>query len=256
MARSGFLLSVLSVLVVCGLWEALSRSPFVDLVSMVPLSDIVRALFRLVISGEVFSWLGPSLFRLFAGYLIAAFAGIAVGLLMGYSRSAYYVLEPIVEFVRPIPSPAYIPIVILFLGIDDQMKIAVIAFAAFFPVAINTYSGVLNVDPVFIDVARTLGVPKWSTAFRVVLPASMPHIMSGLRISLGIALIVTVLSEMVAGNDGIGYFVLSMQRAFRNANMFAGVLVLGILGYLLNRVFLLLERYFVGWSTQFQRPQD
>jgi ABC-type nitrate/sulfonate/bicarbonate transport system permease component len=252
----GRALSVVSVLAVCALWEALSRSPFVDSVSMVPLSEILRTLFKLILGGEALSWLGPSLYRLFAGYAIGGVAGVAVGLLMGYSRSAYHVLEPIVEFIRPIPSPAYIPIVILFLGIDDEMKIAVIALAAFFPVVVNTYSGVLNVDPTFLEVARTLGVPRWSTALRVVLPASMPYIMSGLRVSLGIGLIVTVLSEMVAGNSGIGYFVLNMQRAFRNADMFAGVLVLGILGYLLNHLFLVAERYFVGWSTQFQRAQE
>jgi ABC-type nitrate/sulfonate/bicarbonate transport system permease component len=254
--RSARLLSTASVLFVCALWEVLSRTVFADSVTMVPLSVIVVALFRLIVSGEVMSWLAPTLVRLASGYAIAGVAGIAVGLLMGYSRGAYHVLEPIVEFLRPIPSPAYIPIVILFLGIDNEMKIAVIAFAAFFPVLVNTYSGVINVEPTFLEVAQTLGVPRWNTALRVVLPASMPYIMSGLRVSLGIALIVTVLSEMIAGNSGIGYFVLNMQRAFRNANMFAGVLVLGLLGYALNRLFLLAERRLVGWSAQFQRSND
>ena len=251
----GRLLSLISVLVVCGLWEAISRASVIDSVTMVPLSTILATLAKLIVSGEVFTWLGPSLFRLFAGFALASLAGVAIGLMMGHFRTAYYILEPIVEFIRPIPSPAYIPIVILFLGIDDEMKIAVIALAAFFPVVVNTYAGVINVDPVFIDVARTLGLGPWTMAFRVVLPASMPYIMSGLRVSLGIALIVTVLSEMVAGNSGIGYFILNMQRAFRNAHMFAGVLVLGALGYVLNRLFLLAERYVVGWSAQFQRAQ-
>jgi ABC-type nitrate/sulfonate/bicarbonate transport system permease component len=254
--RSGRWLSLISVLTVCGLWEILSRGPFADSVSMVPFSVILVTLFQLIVSGEAITWLGPSLFRLFVGYAIAGAAGVIVGLAMGYFRSAYYILEPIVEFIRPIPSPAYIPIVILFLGIDNEMKIAVIALAAFFPVVVNTYAGVVNVESTFLDVARTLGVQSWNTALRVVLPASMPYIMSGLRVSLGIALIVTVLSEMVAGNSGIGYFVLNMQRAFRNAHMFAGVLLLGVLGYVLNRLFLVAERYFVGWSAQFQRVQE
>jgi ABC-type nitrate/sulfonate/bicarbonate transport system permease component len=254
--RSGRLLSAASVLFVCALWEVLSRTVFSDTVTMVPLSVILAALFDLIVSGEVMTWLAPTLVRLASGYAIAGVTGIAVGLLMGYSRAAYHLLEPIVEFLRPIPSPAYIPIVILFLGIDNEMKIAVIAFAAFFPVLVNTYSGVINVEPTFLEVAQTLGVPRWNTALRVVLPASMPYIMSGLRVSLGIALIVTVLSEMIAGNSGIGYFVLSMQRAFKNAHMFAGVLVLGLLGYGLNRLFLLAERKLVGWSAQFQRSND
>ncbi len=254
--RSGRLLGLVSVLVACGLWEGVTRAQLVDSVSLVPLSRILSTFFELVFTGEAFTWLGPSLFRLFVGYALAGLAGVTVGLLMGYFRVAYYLLEPLVEFLRPIPSPAYIPIVILFLGIDDQMKIAVVAFASFFPVVVNTYAGVVNVDPIFLDVARTLGVPRWDTALRVVLPASLPYIMSGLRVSLGIALIVTVLSEMVAGNSGIGFFVLNMQRAFRNAEMFAGVVALGILGYLLNRLFLLMERHFVGWSAQFQRAHE
>ena len=254
--QRGRFLGLITVLAACGLWEGGTRAELVDSISLVPLSRIVATFFELVFTGEVFTWLLPSLFRLLVGYAAAGLAGVVVGLLMGYFRVAYYLLEPLVEFLRPIPSPAYIPIVILFLGIDHSMKIAVVAFASFFPVVINTYTGVVNVDPVLVDVARTLGVGRWNTALRVVLPASLPYIMSGLRVSLGIALIVTVLSEMVAGDSGIGFFVLNMQRAFRNADMFAGVVVLGILGYVLNRLFLLVERHLVGWSVQFQRAHE
>lgn len=245
-------LGLVTLLLLAGAWELVTRSGLVDSISMVPLSKILRAFFDLLVSGEIFAWLGPSLYRLAAGFLIAAAGGVVVGLLMGYFRIVYDLLEPLVELLRPLPSPAYIPIVMLFLGIDDGMKITVIAFASFFPIVINTYSGVVNVDPTFIDVARTLGVRRRDIALRVVLPAALPYAFSGLRVSLGIALIVTVLSEMIAGNSGIGFFVLDMQRAFRNADMFAAVLVLGIVGYLLNRVFLWVERRAVGWSPQFQ----
>jgi ABC-type nitrate/sulfonate/bicarbonate transport system permease component len=254
--RKGRLLGLLTLLVVAAAWELVTRAGLVDSISMVPLSKILRAFYDLCVSGEIFAWLGPSLVRLAVGFLAAAAAGVAVGLVMGYFRVAYDLLEPLVEFLRPLPSPAYIPIVMLFLGIDDAMKIAVIAFASFFPIVINTYSGVVNVDPVLVDVARTFGVRRSDIALRVVLPAALPYIFSGLRVSLGIALIVTVLSEMVAGNSGIGFFVLDMQRAFRNAEMFAAVLMLGIVGYLLNRVFLWIERRVVGWAPQFQNAND
>jgi ABC-type nitrate/sulfonate/bicarbonate transport system permease component len=250
--RKRRLLGLVTLLVLAGAWELVTRGGLVDSISMVPLSKILRAFFDLLMSGEIFVWLGPSLYRLSLGFLAAAAAGVVVGLVMGYFRIAYDLLEPLVEFLRPLPSPAYIPIVILFLGIDDAMKIAVIAFASFFPVVINTYSGVVNVDPTFVDVARTLGVRRRDIALRVILPAALPFTFSGLRVSLGIALIVTVLSEMIAGNSGIGFFVLDMQRAFRNAEMFAAVIVLGIVGYLLNRLFLWVERRAVGWSPQFQ----
>ena len=254
--RKEMLLGTLTMVLAAAAWEIVTRSGYVNSISMVPLSRILVTFFELVVSGELFKWLLPSLGRLAIGFALGGAAGVLIGLLMGYFRIVHHLLEPMVEFLRPLPSPAYIPIVILFLGIDDAMKIAVIAFAAFFPVVINTYAGVVNADPVFVDVARTLGVGRMNIALRVVLPAALPYIFSGLRVSLGIALIVTVLSEMIAGNSGIGFFVLDMQRAFRNADMFAAVIMLGIVGYLLNRVFLLVERRVVKWSPQYQSAND
>ena len=143
-------------------------------------APILVTFFELVVSGELFKWLLPSLGRLAIGFALGGAAGVLIGLLMGYFRIVHHLLEPMVEFLRPLPSPAYIPIVILFLEIDDAMKIAVIAFAAFFPVVINTYAGVVNADPVFVDVARTLGVGRMNIALRVVLPAALPYIFSEL----------------------------------------------------------------------------
>ena len=132
--------------------------------------------------------------------------------------SSTTLLEPITEVLRPIPSPAYLPIVILFLGIDDEMKIFMIAFASFFPVLLNTYSGVRSVDPVQLQTARTFGVSRLEAALRqIVLPASSPYIFTGMRVSLAVALIVMVISEMVAASSGIGYFILSASAASRSA---------------------------------------
>jgi ABC-type nitrate/sulfonate/bicarbonate transport system permease component len=149
--------------------------------------------------------------------------------------------------LRPIPSPAYIPIVILLLGIDDEMKIFMIAFAAFFPVLLNTYSGVRSVDPVQIQTARTFGVKGNKLLWQVVIPAASPYIFTGMRVSLAIALILVVISEMVASNNGIGYFILSAQRGFKVREMFAGVITLAIVGYSLNRLFVFVENRVLGW---------
>jgi hypothetical protein len=146
---------------------------------------------------------------------------------MGYVRFFYNLLEPITEVLRPIPSPAYLPIMILFLGIDDEMKIFMIAFASVFPVLLNTYSGVRSVDPIQLQTARTFGVSGRRLLTQIVLPAASPYIFTGMRISLAVALIVMVISEMVAASNGIGYFILSAQRGFKIRDMFAGVLTIG-----------------------------
>jgi ABC-type nitrate/sulfonate/bicarbonate transport system permease component len=137
--------------------------------------------------------------------------------------------------------------VILFLGIDDEMKIFMIAFASLFPVLINTYSGVRSVDPIQLQTARTFGVAGRKLVWQVVLPAASPYIFTGMRVSLAVALIVMVISEMVAASSGIGYFILSAQRGFKIREMFAGVLTLAVVGYVLNRLFVAIENRVLAW---------
>jgi len=139
------------------------------------------------------------------------------------------------------------PALILLLGIDDAMKIFIVAFAVFFPVLVNTVAGVRAVDHVAIDVARTLCVGRVRTAMRVVLPAIMPYILSGMRVSLALALIVTVVAEMIAGSSDIGYYISTMQCAMRSGDMHAAIFVLAALGYGLNRGFLAIEHRVLHW---------
>lgn len=244
-SRAGGVVLIVACLLV---WEGVAAFELVESVAFPPFSQVLTTWARALFSGELLGELVPSLRRLGFGYLLATVFGVGIGVLMGYCRPIYNLLEPITEVLRPIPSPAYIPIVILFFGIDDEMKVFMVMFASFFPVLINTYSGVRNVDITFIDTARTLGLSQGSIVFKVVIPASSPYIFAGLRISLAVSLILTVISEMVAGGTGIGYFILNMQRSFRVPEMYAGIVTLGLTGYLLNRLFLLVERRVIGWS--------
>lgn len=172
---------------------------------------------------------------------------VPLGLLMGSAALAYRLLEPITEFIRPIPAAAYIPVAILFLGIGNEMKIFVVFLSCLFPILLNTYGGVRGIDPVLLDTGRTFGVPAMRALRQIVFPAALPSILTGMRISLGIAVIVCVVSEMIAGSSGIGYFILDMQRVFRVPEMFAGIFTLGVLGYLINFAFLRIERHVLRW---------
>jgi ABC-type nitrate/sulfonate/bicarbonate transport system permease component len=229
------------------LWELCGALKWVSPLSLPGVSLVMATLWDLVVSGELPKELLASLSRMFAGYFIGVAFGVFVGLLMGAFRPAYKLLEPITEILRPIPSPAYVPIAILFLGIDDEMKIFMVAFSSFFPVLLNTYGGVRSVDPVQIQTASTFGVSGARRLWEVVIPAAAPSIFTGMRVSLAVALIVMVISEMVAASNGVGYFILAAQRGFKTREMFAGIVTLAIVGYALNRLFLFIENRALAW---------
>ena len=240
-------LGVAFIALLLALWELAAASGALPAMSFPRMSAILATWWELIVSGELPREVLPSLGRTFAGYFIGVALGVGLGMLMGYVRFFYNLLEPITEVLRPIPSPAYLPIVILFLGIDDEMKIFMIAFATLFPVLLNTYSGVRSVDPIQLQTARTFGVSGRRMLTQIVLPAASPFIFTGMRVSLAVALIVMVISEMVAASSGIGYFILSAQRGFKVRDMFAGVLTLALIGYVLNRLFLLIENRVLAW---------
>jgi ABC-type nitrate/sulfonate/bicarbonate transport system permease component len=176
-------------------------------------------------------------------FVLSGLAGVLVGLLMGYFPWVHAALEPLTEILRPIPTPAYIPLAILVLGIGDEMKIAVTFSAGFFPVLINTVAGVRSVNPALRETARLLSFNSREELRMIVAPASLPSIMTGLRVSLAVTLLVSVVAEMIAtGGEGIGFFVLEAQRTFRIKDMYVGIGVLGLMGYALNHLFLVVER--------------
>lgn len=228
------------------LWQV-SATQWVSSPNWPPFTTVMRALATGLRSGEFVDVFGSSLYRMSVGYAIGVAAAIVVGMLMALVRWVDAALEPTVELLRPIPIPAIIPPLILLLGVDDAMKIFVIAFSAFFPVLVNTVGGVRAVEPVMVDVARTLRSGRWRTAARVVLPASLPYILAGMRISLALALIVTVVAEMIAGSAGIGYYLMQMQYALRAPDMYAAIVLLAAIGYALNRGFLLVEHRLLRW---------
>lgn len=230
------------------LWEASVRLGWTVSPTWPPISAVLSNFWQNLVDGTYFSVIGSSLQRLFIGYFIAVSLALAMGLAMGVWRGFYLLVEPLVEFLRPIPSPAYLPMAILFLGIDDGMKIFMVAFAAFFPILLNTVTGVRSVDPVLLETGKTFGYGRWDIVLRILLPASASFVLTGMRISLAIALIVTVIAEMVAGNSGIGFYVLNAQRSFLVAEMYAGVIALALVGFALNKIFVLVEHSLLRWQ--------
>jgi ABC-type nitrate/sulfonate/bicarbonate transport system permease component len=209
---------------------------------------VAKRLGTIVASGEVFPPLGETLYLLFAAYFAASAAAIGVGLLMGRFRALYNLLEPLVELLRPLPKPALLPPLILFLGLGDAMKLTVIGLGVFFPVLINTVQGVRGVDPVLVDTGRTFRCGGFALLLKIVLPAALPLIFAGMRVALGLGLILVVIAEMLAGTGGLGYLIIDMQRSFLVRDMYAWIVILAVLGYALNAVFLVIEKRFIHWA--------
>jgi ABC-type nitrate/sulfonate/bicarbonate transport system permease component len=216
-------------------------------------SDVAVVLWQLLADGQVVGPLSETLARLAIGFTIGTALAIALGLAMGYRPRLYNLLDPLIELLRPIPKAALVPALVLFLGVDNAMKITSIALAVFFPVVINTMQGARGVDPVLINTARTLGVRPLALLRKVILPASAPFIFSGMRLSIALGLILAVISEMIAGTGGIGFLIIDMQRAFRIRQMYAWIVILAVVGYLLNFMLMLAEQRILFWYRTAKR---
>ena len=212
-----------------------------------PLTDILSTFADTWLFEQVGSDVVPSLVRMGLGYAIAVVVAIGLGLLLGLSRRARIAAAPIVEFLRAIPPPALLPFAILVIGVGNSMKVFIIAFVCIWPILLNTIDGVRGIDPTLVDTTNVYGVSRRDRVWRVMLPAASPQIFAGMRTSLSLALIMMVISEMVASTNGIGYSVLQWQRTFAIPEMWSGILLLGILGYVLNGGFVLIERRVLRW---------
>jgi ABC-type nitrate/sulfonate/bicarbonate transport system permease component len=243
------LTGVALIVVLLGVWQYTALH-VVHTPSWPPVSRVWAAWIEKVADGTLPGHLWATFWRQMLGYALAAVLGVGLGLAMGYYRWLHHLFEPLVEVLRPIPGAAYLPVLVLFVGIGHEMKVILILIAAFFPILLNTYSGVRAIDLVQLDTARTLGLSTAQTIRGVVLPAASPQILTGMRISLAISLILAVLGEMIVSNDGLGYYVLLAQRTFRVPEMYAGLFTLAIFGYVLNRVFLLAESRLIRWHHE------
>lgn len=189
----------------------------------------------------------PSLERLTLGFAAASVAGVAIGALIGSSRVARLVTQPIISFLRSLPAVALLPCSMVLFGIGTAQKIFIIAFVCCWPVVLNVADGVGEIDPTAYATARAYRIPAVDRFRFVTLPAITPRIFAGMRISLSLAILILVTSEMVASSNGIGYFVWKSQLTFSVPDMWAGIILLGLLGHGLNLAFQLLENRLCGW---------
>jgi sulfonate transport system permease protein len=227
------------------LWWVLSASS--TSLYFPPLRRILTSFRQIWVFSHFDSDAVPSLENLAVGFAIATVAGIVLGTVLGLLPVVADALSPTVEFLRAIPGVALLPAALLLLGIGPQMKISLIAYGTIWPILLNTIDGVRGIDPVVVDVASSYRMRRRDRLLRVVLPAASPQIVTGMRSALSIGITVIIFSEMIGSTNGIGYQILSAERTFAVPDMWAGIVLLGILGYLLNLAFRGFESYALRW---------
>lgn len=216
-----------------------------------PLPLIVSEIFNVWIFGpRLTSDLIPTLLNFAIGLMLAIILGTVFGLILGRVHILRAFCAPVINFFRSLPSPALIPIVLAIFGLTNSMSIALITVGALWPTLLNTIDGVRSVDQQVRDMVRSYQISKWQNLFKVVLPSASPQIVAGYRISLQISIILIVVSEMVGATRGLGYFVLESQQMFAIAQTWAGTVMLGLLGYSLTSIFVVIERRLLSWQIR------
>ncbi len=224
-------------------WSARANSHFFP-----PLSDVLRVFGVTWFGAGFVNDIVPSLLNLAAGYVIGVGLGLAMGVALALVPWLHRAATPVLEFTRALPPPAVLPFAILVLGVGAQMKVGIIILGVIFPVLMNTVDGIRAVEPATLDMAKVYRLPLTYRLRHVLLPAASPQITVGARTSLSIGVLLMIVSEMVASTRGIGFFTLRAQRSFDFPQMWAGMMLLGLLGYLLNLAFGLAERRILHWQ--------
>ena len=220
-----------------------------------PLQEIFSSFSPTWFEGRMRSDVLPSLMRLAIGYSAAVVGGIGLGIFIGSSKAVREYLEPVLEFLRAIPAPVLIPIIMLFAGIGDGMKIIVIAFGSVWPILLNTVEGVRSVDEVLTDTSTVYRLRRHTKLFHLVVRGASPQIFAGARQALSIGIILMVISEMFAAKNGIGFTTLQFQRTFAVPEMWTGIFMLGIIGVALAFLFKMVERRSLAWYLGIRETQ-
>jgi len=204
-------------------------------------------------SGELPHDAAASLTRVLLGFLAGAIPALPLGLIMGASAGAYALFNPLIQILRPIPPIAFIPLAILWFGLGNPPAVFLIALGAFFPILMNTIAGVRSVDAIYLRAAQNLGAGRSTIFLRVMLPAAMPYILAGMRIGIGTAFIVVIVSEMIAVNNGLGYRILEAREFMWSDKIIAGMITIGLLGLSIDVGMNRLNTHLLRWHRSVEK---
>lgn len=250
--KAGFLLrrpaSLLIPIVILIIWEAASRAGYIRPTILPAPSGILNSAVKLIKKGTLQKDIMISLSRVAKGYVLGAALGIIVGIIMGIFPVAENLLNLVMGLLRPIPIIAWVPVLILWMGIDEASKVTVIAIGTFWPVLLNVVDGIRNVDVKYKEVAYVLLKSRRVTLLKVIFPAALPGIFTGLRVGIGTAWVSVIGAELIASSSGLGYLISYSRELSQPGNMLVGVFSIGIIGLLINNLLVALEKYSLRWN--------
>jgi ABC-type nitrate/sulfonate/bicarbonate transport system permease component len=241
---------VFSVLVLLIAWELFARSGRVTAFMLPPFSAVVERIYGDAASGDLWINLRLTLYRATAGFVIAAVGGITLGALMSRNRLIRWIFDPIISVGFPMPKIAFLPVIILWLGLYDVSKISIVVFDAIFPVVTATLAGIASVDKELIWSALNMGASEREVMWQIKLPAALPQILTGLQVALPISLIVAIIGEMVMGGYGLGGAMMSASRFADSRGVFAGIVEVAIVGYALIKAMAVVRRRLLVWHQE------
>ncbi|PYI55223.1 ABC transporter permease [Paenibacillus flagellatus] len=236
---------------VLAVWQLAGWSGYVSATILPTPAEIFVSFGDLIRSGELFGHLEISLYRAALGFFLGGALGLAAGLAVGFSARVEHTLDPSLQMLRTIPHLAVTPLFILWFGFGEFSKVLLIAKGAFFPLYVNTFLGIRSVDSKLFDVARVLEFSRWKQMTRLVLPAALPNVLLGVRLSLGVAWLGLVVAELMGSSEGIGYLILDARQFSQTSVVFVGILIFAVVGKATDSLVRFLEKKLLRWRDSF-----
>ncbi|MEJ6395890.1 ABC transporter permease [Gymnodinialimonas sp. 2305UL16-5] len=241
-------LGILSVALVFAFYIWITNRPDNNPALLPPISDIVTSFQTNLTSGSLMAALGASLFRIFMGFFIGTTLALIVGCLVGWYKTIEYLVDPLIEALRPIPPLAYIPIIIIWFGIGEFSRVLIITIACFMVCVVNVIAGMKNVPQVYVDAASTMGATRFQVFRTVAVPAATPFIITGYRIALAAAWTTLVASELLAAQNGLGFLLQEGRRYFLTDQVMMIIVIIGACAFIMDRIFRRIQAFLMQWS--------
>jgi NitT/TauT family transport system permease protein len=242
-------LNVISPLALLLVWEACARLGFIDTRFFPAPSSVISTLIEMLLTGELVTHTAVSLERLAYGTVVGAVPALILGIAMGLNRSIRALFDPLIAATYPVPKSAILPLALLIFGLGEGSKIFMVAIGVFFPMVINTTTGVLEINKIYLDVGRNYKANRWNTFWTIALPGALPVIMTGFRLGIGIGLVLIAVAEMVGAKSGLGYLIWSAWSTFAVEQMYVGLFVIALIGFLITFGLNELERIIIPWKA-------
>ncbi len=248
--RRDRLISIVSPFLLLSIWEISARMEVIDTRFFPAPITILHTLIGLLDSGVLWIHTWASLQRLFWGFLLGGIPALVLGIIMGLSRPVRAAIDPLIAATYPIPKSAILPLILLIFGLGEASKIVMVAIGMFYPICINSVAGVLEINKIYLDVGKNFQASRWQMFRTIALPGALPFIMSGIKLGVGMGLILIAIAEMIGAKNGLGYMIWNAWEILSVDTMYVGLIMIAVIGYLFSLILNELEHWIIPWKVE------